>query len=348
MTKPRRASAVAAAPPEAGSEPRRAEPPPAASLPHTRSNRPQARWLDALSNEERRALLQVDRLPAIRSLAVNWGLIFASFALVAALPGISSVLVALVVIGARQLGLAILMHEAAHRTLLPDRRWNDRVGRWLAGYPIWADLDGYRPYHLLHHAKTGTSGDPDLHLVARFPITRSSFLRKLGRDLSGRTGIKQARSVLRRDLRAARRPMGTLGRWKTLRSVALTNAILLAGLAVAGHPMLYLLWIGAWLTTYRVCMRIRSIAEHALTPNASDPLGQTRTTLASWWERLLIAPNFVNYHLEHHLMMTVPHDKLPRLHRLLGERGVLDDACVANGYWTVLRAATSKPEARRM
>ena len=46
----------------------------------------------------------------------------------------------------------------------------------------------------------------------------------------------------------------------------------------------------------------------------------------------MIAPNRVNYHLEHHLMMTVPHYKLPRFHRLLRERGVLDHACVANGY----------------
>ena len=99
-------------------------------------------------------------------------------------------------------------------------------------------------------------------------------------------------------------------------------------LAATGHPWLYLLWAGAWLTTNTLVTRIRSIAEHAMIPEPTDPLRNTRTTLASWWERLLLAPNRVNYHLEHHLLMTVPLYKLPRLHRLLDERGLLDGACV--------------------
>ena len=65
---------------------------------------------------------------------------------------------------------------------------------------------------------------------------------------------------------------------------------------------------------------------------------------ARWWERLLVAPNRVNYHLEHHLLMTVPHYNLPRMHALLRERGVLDDACIADGYWGVLKNAISKSE----
>jgi fatty acid desaturase len=42
-------------------------------------------------------------------------------------------------------------------------------------------------------------------------------------------------------------------------------------------------------------------------------------------------------------MMTVPHYKLPRFHRLLRERGVLQGACVANGYLGVLGSAASRP-----
>ena len=121
-------------------------------------------------------------------------------------------------------------------------------------------------------------------------------------------------------------------------------AQLIGGLALLGHAELYLLWVGAWFTTNTLVTRIRSIAEHALTPDAPEPRGRTRTTLARWWERLLIAPNRVNYHLEHHLVMTVPHYRLPALHRLLVERGVLEDACIERGYWRVLARAASKPE----
>lgn len=49
------------------------------------------------------------------------------------------------------------------------------------------------------------------------------------------------------------------------------------------------------------------------------------------------------YHLQHHLLMTVPHYNLPRMHRMLRERGVLDGAWVARGYLSVLRDASSRP-----
>ena len=109
-----------------------------------------------------------------------------------------------------------------------------------------------------------------------------------------------------------------------------------------GRPELYLLWVAAWLTTHTFVTRIRSIAEHALTPDPDDAFGNTRTTLVSGWERLFFAPNRVNYHLEHHLLMTVPHYHLPRMHRLLRERGILERGLVTTGYASVLRQASSK------
>jgi fatty acid desaturase len=42
--------------------------------------------------------------------------------------------------------------------------------------------------------------------------------------------------------------------------------------------------------------------------------------------------------------MTVPHYKLPRLHRMLDARGLLDGALVTRGYRAVLERAASKPE----
>ena len=131
---------------------------------------------------------------------------------------------------------------------------------------------------------------------------------------------------------------------RATRGVVITNVVLLGTLALFGRPELYLLWVVAWLTTHTLVTRIRSIAEHALTPDPDDPLGNTRTTLARWWERLLIAPNRVNYHLEHHLLMTVPHYSLPRMHRLLEERGVLDRACMERGYWRILKRAASRAQ----
>lgn len=301
-------------------------------------------WRQALSRDDIDALLEMRDWKSWRSIAVNWALVAASFVLVARWPNPITVLVAIFVIGARQLGFAVLMHEAAHRTLLRNRRLNDWAGNWLCAYPVWGDLYPYRPYHLQHHAKTWTADDPDLALANPFPITRASLRRKVWRDLSGKTGWKRLRATLKRDLGRSR---GRVRRnfdagLEALHGVAITNGILLALLVAAGHPALYLLWIAAWLTSYSLVMRVRSIAEHAMIPDPESDVGNTRTTLARWWERLLIAPNYVNYHLEHHLLMTVPHYNLPRMHRLLRDRGALGDACVTRGYPGVLALAASQ------
>jgi fatty acid desaturase len=301
-------------------------------------------WQEALTKDEIRELVDVRDHRAWISIALDWGLIGASFALVAAFPNPLSIVVAIAIIGSRQLGLAILMHDAAHRALLRNRAWNDWVGNWLCGYPIWNDVHPYRRYHLQHHAKTWTSEDPDLELANPFPITRASLRRKVWRDLSGQTGWKRFLAILNRDLGRsrgrARRDFGA--GMQALHGVMITNVVMLALLALFGHPALYLLWVVAWFTTYSLVMRIRSIAEHAMVPDIADELGNTRTTIARWWERLLIAPNRVNFHLEHHLLMTVPHYNLPRLHRMLRDRGALADACVTQGYANVLSLAASK------
>lgn len=244
-------------------------------------------WREALSRDEIAGLLEKNDLRAAGSILFDWVVVFGSMAGFARWPNPLTLVVALFLIGTRQLGLAVLMHEAAHRVLFSNRSLNDWAGNWLCAYPIWTDTIPYRTYHLQHHAKTGTAEDPDLGLAAPFPITRRSLRRKIWRDLSGQTGFKFAQAAWKRTFgRYGRDPVAT----RAARGVAITNGLLLALLAAFGHPELWLLWAGAWLTTNTLVTRIRSIAEHALTPDPGDPLKNTRTTLARWWERLLIAP----------------------------------------------------------
>lgn len=306
-------------------------------------------WLEHFSSEEIRGLRVVRNHRALLTLFVNYGLIAFAMGLVAYVPNAFTVVVALWIIGARQLGLAVVMHESAHRTLFTNRRLNDFVGNWLAGYPIYLSADMYRAHHLEHHAKTWTEEDPDLGLAIPFPVSKASMTRKVLRDLFGVTGLKQligTTYLVFKVCRGEQVDAGTLPlrleRRPALRMVAgtlVTNFALFALLWALGHPMLFLLWFGAWLTTNKLVARIRSIAEHAVVPDPSHPLGQTRTVRAGWLERLFLAPNRVQYHLEHHLLMTVPHYELPRFHEMLKERGLLEEACVADSYVQVLREA---------
>ena len=79
-----------------------------------------------------------------------------------------------------------------------------------------------------------------------------------------------------------------------------------------------------------------------MTDRVDDPFLNTRTIRTRWWERLFLAPNGVAYHLEHHLLMTVPASNLPRLHRMLQQRGLLAGAQIEDGYAALMRTAMSK------
>ena len=102
-----------------------------------------------------------------------------------------------------------------------------------------------------------------------------------------------------------------------------------------------LLWLVPLLTWMMVITRIRNIAEHAVVLDADDPLRNTRTTRASLIERAFIAPYFVNYHLEHHLLMYVPCYNLPKLHAILMRGRYASSMEVQPGYREVLRLATA-------
>src|SRR3546814_12591603 len=60
-----------------------------------------------------------------------WLLILGSMAVFAVWPNPLTFIAAVMIIGGRQLGLAILMHDAAHGLLFRTRRFNEFAGRWL-------------------------------------------------------------------------------------------------------------------------------------------------------------------------------------------------------------------------
>jgi len=191
--------------------------------------------------------------------------------------------------------------------------------------------------------------DPDLVLSAPFPITRLSLRRKIMRDLTGQTFFKQRFGMFVARLKARKQgePLAPIilqeikdkRRWLAFGAVVTT----------AGAPFgLWWIWPVLWVlpqaTWLPLVTRLRNIAEHAcIDVNEPDPMRQARTTKASFVERLLIAPYYVNYHCEHHMFMHVPCYNLPRAHRLLAAKGVTERMLIEpGGYRRVLALASSK------
>jgi fatty acid desaturase len=257
-----------------------------------------------------------------------WAVIGGAMLLYATWPSVLTLAVAIVVIGGRQLGLAVLMHEASHWLLFPGQAANTRVGTWLCAAPIWSDLAAYRRHHHLHHRHARQPGDPDLALTADVPMTRRALWRAVARDLGGWTAVERVLGGRPGD--GARR----LGRPLAV------NAALAFVLAAAGHWHLYpLLWLLPLATWYQLGTRLRHIGEHAMVPDDLDPLRNARTTVAGALARTLLAPYWVGYHLEHHLLVFVPCWRLSDAHALLLAKGHAARMEVAPGYLDVIRRA---------
>ncbi|WP_370311423.1 fatty acid desaturase family protein [Sagittula sp.] len=303
-----------------------------------------------LTSEEIRTLSQRSDAWGLALVAHAWALILGSVWLFTLWPNPLTFVLAMIVIGSRQLGLAILMHEAAHNALFRTRAWNEWAGAWLCGRPILADLASYRHYHLMHHRHTQTDKDPDLKLSAPFPTTRASLRRKLIRDLTGQTGIRQRAAQIAFAFRLAGETEGVSSQdlaqafsGPVLGKALIVNALLFALFwALFGWWTWFAFWLLPLLTWFQLVLRVRNIAEHGAVEKSEDPLRNTRTTLAGPLERLLVAPYWVNYHLEHHLVMHVPAYRLPMLHRMLRDKGLGERMTQANGYLDVLRQASAR------
>lgn len=298
---------------------------------------------ELFSREEIRELTTPSDLQGALAVGSTWAVIVLTFGTVAYsweyLPVWGKILIcalALAILAGRQLAMAILMHDASHHSLFKTKWLNTHFTDWLCARPIWNEVGKYRPYHLKHHARTSQSDDPDLGLVKNFPITKQSLFRKFFRDLNGQSGLKFLAGRVLMDLELLEWsvsndpkpiPRGNRSNLELAKSLLknssgmlISNAALFSALWASGHPKLYLLWPLAYITPFPLFIRIRAMAEHAGLETSHSALTNTRTTRAGWLARAFVAPIHVNYHIEHHLMASVPHQNLPKMHQMLRER----------------------------
>lgn len=338
--------------------------PPTSATPVEMPTETRRKLSDLFTREEIKQLTARSDLMGFAGVAFTWTVIVAMLALLAwaaqqplAL-AVPLFLVGITLLAGRHLALAILMHEAAHATLFKTRWLNDVFADWVCAKPIWLDVGKYRAHHFRHHTNTGQAGDTDLSLVSGLPCSRASLARKFARDLVGLTGLK---FLLGRVLMEAGAIKWTVAndvewlpqdgrRWITYPLTLLRNSwraglvqLVLLGLAWAsGHAWLYGMYVLSYITPFPLILRIRSMAEHACTEPSTDMFRNTRTTRAGLLARMTVAPHRVNFHIEHHVLASVPYYRLPQLHRLLRERGAV---AAPPGYLDVLAVVSVRSAA---
>ncbi len=277
-----------------------------------------------------RRLSQLSTGRSLAAIGREWGLIAAIVAGVLALQHPLAWVVGVVVIATRQHALLILMHEAAHKRLLPHRAANDAVSDLLLAFPLNVSTSRYRRLHGKHHRHTNHDGDPDRETIAgddqwHFPRSRASALGVALRDL---TGLNLPRTLRAFGLYA---PWTSLlermqGNHKTglsnaeIGRLAVVQAVVLGALAATNGWLVFaVLWVLPTATVLPLLLRIRGVAEHEGVPGG-DEVQETRHVDAGPIEAFFLSPFHINHHTAHHLFPSVPWYNLPALHaRLLEE-----------------------------
>lgn len=251
---------------------------------------------------------------------------------------------AAILIGARQHGLLVMMHEASHGLLFRDRRLNERVGQLLLAWPLFASLTAYRANHVAHHGHLNTAADPDwaryfdpespLNDRWKTPVPAPRLLGRLLKDAVGLGVLDQLRRV---------RAFGGGGGAGISRTRLLYYAAFAVGFTLLGvWPWVLLYWILPMLTWLPMALRLRLWAEH----NLPDGMG-TRTVVAGPLGRLLIAPHGIAWHTEHHAFPSISIHRLHRVHAALRAQGVFEqpERRLTHGYLAVLGELSRPAEA---
>ena len=270
-----------------------------------------------------------------------WGVIIGAMAMFIYLPNPLTYILAFLLIGSRQHGMSILVHEGAHGILFKNKTLNEFVSKYILAAPYGGDMLSYRKYHLQHHKYAQSELDPDLPLSNKFPVSKASLSRKLFRDITGQTFLRLRIAAFKMKRGETEAIEGSeafkrSSNWPYL----IANAVIFGVLFALGHGWLYLtLWLLPLMTWFFAVLRLRNITEHAMTTFDDNPLTHARTTYTNIIEKIFFGPYWVNYHVEHHVYMFVPCYRLKALNRAMVKAGHEAHMETKTGYRAVLNSA---------
>jgi fatty acid desaturase len=101
-------------------------------------------------------------------------------------------------------------------------------------------------------------------------------------------------------------------------------------------PVIFMYWIVPAFTWLKVCLRLRSIADHTGVQHREAPF-DTRTIVPNLFDRIFLAPHHSSYHFGHHTYAAVPCYNLKNLHQLIMTADTDKQVHITEGFWGLLQ-----------
>jgi fatty acid desaturase len=262
--------------------------------------------------------------------ALAWAVAIGAIALFWAYPAWYTLLLAFLVVSSRQQALLNCHHECVHRKFVPSPRWNELIGRYLCAAPVGSPYAAARARHLSHHRLLGTPDDPDRDLHSgESKRTRKGLLGHfVGGLLGGYAGM------ILMGPRVSGAAQDAASKRQDLISLVLVQGLIAGAMTVAFAWWVYpALWLAPLLTVTVLCHLVRSFVEHAISEDETSSHRNRLITIPSnLIERSMVAPYWMNYHAEHHILPSVPAPRLRQLQKRLDGREEVPPVLVRSSY----------------
>jgi fatty acid desaturase len=198
-------------------------------------------------------------------------------------------------IARQQRVLELFVHDASHYCWdKSSRRRNDLVANLLAAWPSFSTVEGYRRFHVQHHAYYGSGEDP-----CRLRMMANLGLLAYAADWYRQIGSKG---------------VGLPARWAAWHA----SVLILPGELLLGTGMGVAAWLAWWLVPAAAALpALRWVAEaeeHDYAAGSSE-LATTYTNLG-WLRLAFFHPAGDAYHLVHHLWPGIPMRHHRKVHRM--------------------------------
>jgi fatty acid desaturase len=250
-------------------------------------------------------------------------------------------LLAIFLVGTRQVVLALLLHEQVHR-LGWRGRWGDTWVNLLCTYPLLATtVEDYSEVHLRHHKHFMSARDPDFLRKAgpdwAVPLAPRRALRMLVRDLTGLNTLALIRGKTAPQGIEFKRPRPT-PRW--VRPVYLLS-VAAAVTALGIWPEFLLYWVLPILTVTQLGVRWIAVLEHEYNHEGASVAEVTPLVRMKPWQRWLLPDLNFALHVYHHQHPGVSFSQLPAVHAVYLREGRVDESAVFDGAGAYLRFVLS-------
>jgi fatty acid desaturase len=137
-----------------------------------------------LSAEELKRFRFPNEARTVLDISMVWVQVGCGLAIYLLSPGVLTYLIAAVVIGGAQHSMPLVMHEAAHYSLFPNRRkLNEFIGSYFYALPVGIPLPLFRYRHFVHHRTYSTV--KDTKSVYRRDPRGNRFYIEMLRSISG-------------------------------------------------------------------------------------------------------------------------------------------------------------------